>query len=245
MTFSAWHALPVYLSTSSLFWLAFTLAAYVVGARIQKLVKGNAIANPVLLAIFFIGATLRLTGVGYKTYFSGAQFIHFLLGPATVALAIPLVNNLHHIRKSIGPLFAALLAGSLTAAVSGYALVRLLGGTQEVAVSMMPKAATTPIAIGVAQATGGLPSLTAVLAIAGGVIAAVCIQKAMSWLRIKDWRAYGLAAGTAGSGIGTAQVIPLHEMAGAFAGLAVGLNGLMTSILVPFLLHVWPFAGRG
>ncbi len=245
MISSAWHILPVYLSTSSLFWLTFTLAAYALGVQIQKILKGNALANPVLLAILFIGVALRLTGVSYRTYFSGAQFIHFLLGPATVALAIPLVNNLHHIRRSLVPLLAALLAGSLTAAISGYALVRVLGGTREIALSMMPKAATTPIAIGVSQATGGIPSLTAVLAIAGGVIAAVSIQKLMSWLKIKDWRAYGLAAGTAGSGIGTAQVIPLHDIAGAFAGVAIGLNGLMTSILVPLLIHLWPAARHG
>ena len=242
---SAWHVLPVFLSTSPLFWLTYTLAAYTAGIRIQRWLKRNALANPVLLAILFIGATLKLTGVTYQTYFSGAQFIHFLLGPATVALAIPLVNHLHHIRRSLGPLLVALLAGSLVSAVSGYGLVRLLGGTEDVALSMMPKAATTPIAIGVAQNIGGIPSLTAVLAIAGGVIAAVFIQKLMSWFRIKDWRACGLAAGTAGSGIGAAQVIPLHDIAGAFAGVAIGLNGLMTSILVPLLVHLWPAARHG
>jgi putative effector of murein hydrolase len=245
MSPSEWHVLPVFLSTSPLLWLTFTLAAYVVGGRIQRWLKGNALANPVLLAIIFVGAALKWTGVPYQTYFSGAQFIHFLLGPATVALAVPLVNNLHHIRQSLGPLLVALLAGSLASAVSGYGLVRLLGGTQEVALSMMPKAATTPIAIGVAQAVGGLPSLTAVLAIAGGVIAAISIQKLMSWFRIEDWRASGLAAGTAGSGIGAAQVIPLHDIAGAFAGVAIGLNGLMTSILVPLLAHLLPAAKHG
>lgn len=245
MNLQTWHVLPVFLSTSSLFWLTFTLAAYRLGVRIQRALKGNPLANPVLLAIVFIGITLKLTGVNYRTYFSGAQFIHFLLGPATVALAIPLVNNLHHIRRSLGPLLIALLAGSLASSISGYMLVRILGGSPDVALSMMPKAATTPIAIGVAQTIGGLPSLTAVLAIAGGVIAAVSIQKTMALLKIKDWRAYGLAAGTAGSGIGTAQVVPLHDLAGAFAGVAIGLNGLMTSILVPFLLHLWPGAKHG
>lgn len=245
MNLSAWHSLSVFLSTYSLFWLTFTLAAYMAGVQIQKWLKRNALANPVLLAILFIGATLKLTGVTYQTYFSGAQFIHFLLGPATVALAIPLVNHLHHIKRSLGPLLVALLSGSVVSALSGYGLVRLLGGTEEIALSMMPKAATTPIAIGVAQTIGGIPSLTAVLAIAGGVIAAVSIQKLMSWLRIKDWRACGLAAGTAGSGIGAAQVIPLHDVAGAFAGVAIGLNGLMTSILVPLLVHLWPAARHG
>lgn len=185
MKSSAWHVLPVFLSTSSLFWLTFTLAAYVLGVQIQKRLQGNALANPVLLAILVIGVALKLTGVSYQTYFSGAQFIHFLLGPATVALAIPLVNNLSHIRRSLAPLLAALLAGSLVSIISGYALVRLFGGSRDVALAMMPKAATTPIAIGVAQATGGIPSLTAVLAIAGGVIAAVCIQQLMSRLKIK------------------------------------------------------------
>ncbi len=231
-----------FLPVSSLLFLTLTVAVYVFSSALQRKLNSHPLANPVLLSIILIGALLKLTGTSYATYFSGAQFIHFLLGPATVALAIPLVNSLNHIRRSLRGLLPALLAGSLVSAVSGYALVRLCGGTREVALSMMPKAATTPIAIGVAQANGGLPSLTAVLAIAGGILVAVSIRAVMRLARITDWRPYGLAAGTAGSGIGAAEVIPMHDIAGAFAGLAIGLNGLITSLAVPLLVALFRHA---
>ncbi len=234
-------AFRAFLPASSLFSLALTLGAYVFSAEIQRRLRGNPLANPVLLSILLIGVVLKFSGTSYQTYFSGAQFIHFLLGPATVALAVPLVNSIDHIRRSLRGLLPALLTGALVSALSGYGLVRLCGGTREVALSMMPKAATTPIAIGVAQANGGLPSLTAVLAIAGGILVAVSIQTVMRVARITDWRPYGLAAGTAGSGIGAAEVIPMHEVAGAFAGLAIGLNGLITSLAVPLLLGLARF----
>jgi putative effector of murein hydrolase len=233
--FHPWNSLRVFLPASSLFALTLTLAAWLIGVWIQRRLRGLPLANPVLIAIVLIGAVLRLTHTSYSTYFQGAQFIHFLLGPATVALAIPLVRNIHQIRRSLPALGPALILGSLLSAVFGYLLVRLGGGTREVALSMLPKAATTPIAIGVARNIGGIPALTAVFAIAGGIIAAVSIETLLRFIRVDDWRAAGLAAGTAGSGIGAAEVLRRSEVAGAFAGMAIGLNGLLTSILCPLI----------
>jgi len=235
INFHPWTSLRVFLPASSLFALTLTLAAWLIGVFIQRRLRDSPFANPVLIAIILIGVTLRLAHTSYTTYFEGAQFIHFLLGPATVALAIPLVRNMDHIRKSLRAMGPALLVGSLLSALSGYMLVRVCGGTREIALSMLPKAATTPIAIGVAQTVGGIPSLTAVLAIAGGILVAVGIEALLKFLRITDWRAVGLAAGTAGSGIGAAEVIRKSEVAGAFAGMAIGLNGLLTSILSPLI----------
>jgi putative effector of murein hydrolase len=229
-----WHGLGASLGVTPLFALVLTIGAYVVGAEIQRRIK-NAIANPVLFAIIVVGIVLRLMHISYEQYFAGAQFLHFLLGPATVALAIPMVRTLEHIRKSLGPMLAALVAGAVVGAVSGYGIVRALGGSQVVAMSMMPKSLTTPIAMGVAQGVGGIPSLTAVLAIAGGILVAVCIDTTLERLKIEDWRAVGLSAGTAGSGIGASQVIPQHPIAAAFAGVALGANGLITATLAPVL----------
>jgi putative effector of murein hydrolase len=233
LNFHPWNLLRVFLPVSSLFALTLTVGAWLLGVWIQKRLRGLPLANPVLLAIVMIGVVLRVSHTSYATYFEGAQFIHFLLGPATVALAIPLVQNKALIRKSLGAMGPALLAGAVLSAVAGYALVRVCGGTREVALSMMPKAATTPIAIGVAQTVGGIPALTAVLAIAGGILVAVGIEVTLKLLRIKDWRAWGLAAGTAGSGIGAAEVLRMSDVAGAFAGMAIGLTGLVTSIVCP------------
>lgn len=219
-----------------LFALALTVGAYLLGVAVQRRL-GSAAANPVLIAIVLIGLTLKALHLSYDTYFSGAQFIHFLLGPATVALAIPLVRSLEHMRRSLWPMLAALLGGAVVGMVSGYGLVRLLGGSQVVALSMLPKSLTTPIAIGVSQAVGGVPSLTAVLAIAGGILVAIGIDPVLRMTRVQDPGPRGLGAGTAGSGIGASRVIPEHPVAAAFAGVAIGANGFFTAVLAPVVAH--------
>jgi putative effector of murein hydrolase len=218
-----------------LFAMALTLGSYLLGIQLQRRTR-SPLANPVLVAIVLIGVTLRLLHISYATYFSGAQFIHFLLGPATVALAIPLVRSLEHMRRRLWPMFAALLGGSLVGMLSGYGLVRLLGGSQLVALSMLPKSLTTPIAIGIAENIGGNPSLTAVLAIAGGILVAIGMDHVLGWMKITEPSARGLAAGTAGSGIGAARVIPQHSLSAAFAGVAIGANGCITAVLAPVIV---------
>ncbi len=227
------------LSQSPLLWLAATLAAYQAGRMIQRACRGTPLANPVLIAVLLVAMLVVTTGTPYATYFAGAQFINFLLGPATVALAIPLARNLGRIRHSLPALGPALLVGSLTAIVSGVTIVSVLGGSRAVALSMAPKAATTPIAMAVSQQIGGGPPLTAALAIIGGITAAIIGDKLLRRLRIADWRSHGLAAGVAGSGIAAAQVAPRDETAAAFAALGLGLNGLTTALLVPLLATLW------
>lgn len=223
--------------STPLYALTLTVAAYLLGVAVQNRVR-SAIANPTLIAIVLIGIVLRLTHTSYAGYFAGAQFLHFLLGPATVALAVPLVRSIEHIRRSLWPMTAALFAGAVVGAVSGYGIVRLLGGSTTVALSMLPKSLTTPIAIGVSQTIGGVPSLTAVLAIAGGILVAVSIDL-VRVLRVNDPAAIGLAAGTAGSGIGASRVIPKHPLSAAFAAIAIGLNGLITAVLAPVLVKLF------
>jgi len=218
-----------------LFAIVLTLGTYLFGVEIEKRLR-NPLANPVLIAIVLIGVTLRLLHLSYQDYFTGAQFIHFLLGPATVALAIPMVRALEHIRRGFWPLVSALLAGCIVGIATGYGLVRLLGGSQEVALSMAPKSLTTPIAIAVSASIGGIPSLSAVLAILGGILVAISIDPVLGWLKIDEPSAKGLAAGTAGSGIGASRVIPQHTLSAAFAGVAIGANGILTAVLAPLLM---------
>jgi putative effector of murein hydrolase len=228
------------MATTPLLWLAVTLAAYVLGQMVQRACKGSPLANPVLIAIVVVAALLEGTGTSYATYFAGAQFIHFLLGPVTVALAVPLARNLGHVRRSFPGVGLALLAGSLTSALSGVLVVWLLGGDRAVAFSMAPKAVTTPIALALAQEAGGVPALTAALAIAGGIVAAIVGQTMLRWLRVDDWRAHGLAAGVAGSGVAAAAIAPLSGVAAAFAAIGIGLNGLLTAVVVPLFALLWP-----
>ena len=221
-------------------WLAVTITAYALGQMVQRMCRGAPLANPVLIAILAVSVLLEATGTPYPHYFAGAQFIQFLLGPATVALAVPLALNLNHVRRSFPEVGLALLAGSLTSALSGVAVVGWLGGGRVVALSMAPKAVTTPIALSLSAEIGGVPALTAALAIAGGIIAAIVGQTMLRWLRVDDWRAHGLAAGVAGSGVAAAQVAPLSGLAAAFAALGIGLNGLLTAALVPLVAMLWP-----
>jgi putative effector of murein hydrolase len=227
------------LATTPLLWLAATIVAYAFGQIIQRACRNSPLAHPVLIAIAAVAVLLESTGTPYATYFAGAQFINFLLGPATVALAVPLAANLRHVRRSFHGVGLALLAGSLTSTVSGVAVVWLLGGDRATAFSMAPKGVTTPIALALAQEAGGLPALTAALAIAGGIVAAVVGGTVLRWLRVDDWRAHGFAAGVAGSGVAAAQVAPLNGLAAAFAALRIGLNGLLTAVIVPLLGLLW------
>ena len=220
-----------------LFLLTFTIGAYLCGVALERR-TGSSLANPTLVAIVAAGLLMRVTDVSYLEYARGLSLLSFLLGPATVALAIPLARSLSHLRKSLAPTLIALLAGSLTGAISAYALVRMLGGSRLIAVTMMPKSLTTPIALGVSQNLGGLPSLTAVFAIIAGILTAVALPAMRRVLRVNDEAATGLAAGTAGSGIATARAIAMGPLAAAFAGVAIGANGLFTALLAPLLERV-------
>ena len=228
----------VYLETTPLLGLAATLLVFRGAMEVARLARGHALANPVLIAIVVLSCLLLATGTPYSAYFQGAQYVHFLLGPATVALALPMYANLSRIRRSAHAILPAILAGSVVAAASAMLLARLLGAPREIVLSLAPKSVTTPIAMGVAEQIGGNPSLAAIFVLITGLTAGVLIGPVMKLVRVKDWRAQGLAAGTAGHGLATARMLLLSETAGAFGGLAIGLNGVITAILVPLLAGV-------
>jgi predicted murein hydrolase (TIGR00659 family) len=232
----------VYLETTPLLGLAATLLVYRGALELARLFRGHALANPVLIAILALALLLEATGTPYAAYFQGAQYVHFLLGPATVALAVPMHANLRRIRASARAILPAILAGSLVAAASAMVLARLLGAPRAVVLSLAPKSVTTPIAMGVAEQIGGQPSLAAVFVLITGLVAGVLVGPALRLIRVTDWRAQGLAAGTAGHGLATARMLLVSETAGAFGGLAIGLNGVITAILVPLLAGL--LAGR-
>ena len=227
----------VYLSASPLLGLTLTLLAYQAAVWIFRRSGQRAWANPVLIAIVLITIFLSATGTPYLRYFEGAQFVHFLLGPATVALAIPLFAQWQRLRRLAFPLLVALLAGSATAAFSAVFVARALGASTATVYSLAPKSVTTPIAMGVAEQIGGLPSLTAVLVILTGIIGAIGFPTLFRLVRIRDHAAQGFAVGLAAHGLGTARAFMVSEEMGAFSALAMGLNGLLTAVLLPLLLH--------
>jgi predicted murein hydrolase (TIGR00659 family) len=228
-----------YLATEPLLWLTATLAAYALGDALSQKARRAPIVNPVLIAVALLAAVLHFTKTPYAAYFDGAQFVHFLLGPATVALALPLWDNRTRMRRAAIPIIAGLIAGSSVAIASALAIAHIMGIEGAVLASLAPKSATAPVAIGISENIGGLPTLTAVLVILTGITGAVIATPLLNLLRLKDWRARGFAVGVAAHGIGTARAFHVHPTAGAFAGLGMGLNAVLTALIAPYILALF------
>lgn len=229
-------SLWVYLSATPLFWLTATLIVWLVANAAARKANGHPLVNPVLISVVVIGTGLTLGGVAYPAYFEGAQFIHFLLGPATVALAVPLVRQIKLVAANLLPMLAALAAGSVTAVLSVLALGALFGFPETLTVSMAPKSSTAGVAMAISKGLGGDPGLTAVFVILTGITGAVIVTGLMNRLRITDYAARGFAAGLASHGIGTARAFQVDPVAGLFAGIAMALNALVTALIVPLFL---------
>lgn len=225
----------VYLSASPLLGLTMTLCAYLAAQRVFAWSGGSPLANPVAIAIGLVALVLWVSGMSYSRYFAGAQFVHFLLGPATVALAVPLVRQWPRLRRSFLLLACALLAGCVTAIVSALSIALLLGATPELAATLAPKSATSPIAMAVSERLGGIPSFTAALVAGTGILGAIAAPYVFGVLRIGSPAARGFAMGLAAHGIGTARAFQVSAEMGAFAGLAMGLNGAATALVAPWL----------
>jgi predicted murein hydrolase (TIGR00659 family) len=228
-----------YLREGPLLWLTATLIAYLIGDALFRVSGRNPLVNPVLVAMVILGAVLWATATPYATYFEGAQFVHFMLGPATVALAGPLYTNLHHVRRTLLPMTGALIVGSVTAVASALWIAQALSVEGATLASLAPKSTTAPVAIGIAEQLGGLPTLTAALVIITGIIGAVVVTPLMNALRITDWRARGFSVGVAAHGIGTARAFQVNDTAGAFAGIGMGLNALLTALIAPYVLSLF------
>lgn len=228
----------VYLAASPLLWLTATLVCYLIAMRLFRLSGGNPLVNPVAIAVALLIGLLVVTGTPYDTYFDGAQFVHFLLGPATVALAIPLYRQRARLRALAVPIVSALLTGVLTAALSAVWLGSLFGADAATLVSLAPKSVTTPVAMGISEKLGGIPALTAVLVVTTGIIGAVAGTGLLRVLRCRDDAVMGFALGLAAHGVGTARAFQVNGTMGAFAGLAMALSALATALLLPPVLGV-------
>ena len=226
---------------SPLFGIALTLAAYQAARWLWRRSGQHSLTNPVLVAILLVVVVLLVTGIDYDDYFRGGQYISFLLGPATVALALPLHRQAPHIRRSALPILVCLVSGAVSAVAVAIVVTKALGGSDQLALTMAPKSATTPIAIALAQSSGGLPALTAVLTVLTGVLGAVAAPRVLSLLGVHDPRVRGFAIGMSSHGIGTARAFHESPLTGAFSGLAMALNSLATAVVLPVLLATCPW----
>lgn len=233
----------VYLSATPLFGLTATLVVYVLAQALYTRLHQAAWANPVLWTVVVLASLLTLTGVDYPTYFSGAQFIHFLLGPAVVALAWPLWERRHELQQRWKALLVAAVVGGVAASGSAVALGWAVGLPSDVLLSLAPKSVTAPVAMGIADKIGGIPALAAVFAVITGMVGALSGKALLDWLKIATtplgWMARGFALGTAAHGIGAAHALQVNDDAGAYAGLALGLQVVLASLLMPLLF--WLF----
>ncbi len=225
----------VYLQTTPLLGLVATLLAWELASQISRVFRGHVLANPMLISIVLLASLLVATGTPYRVYFEGGQYVQFLLGPATVALAVPMHANLRRIRRSAGAIVPSLIAGSTLGTITAVLIAHVMGASRTVVLALAPKSVTTPIAMGIAEQIGAPPSLTATFVLITGLVAVMIGPTVMRLLSVMDLRAQGLAGGTAGHGLATARLLMVGEMAGAFAGLAIGLNGLFTPVMVPII----------
>lgn len=230
------NPLWVYLAASPLLGLTLTLCGYGIAHWIYTRCKFSPFANPVAIAIALISAALAAIGMSYRDYFAGAQFVHFLLGPATVALAIPLARQMPRFRRFALPLALGLAAGCVVAMVSAVGIVMLMDGGAQMAASIGPKSATSPIAMAISERMGGIPSLTAVLVISTGIFGSISARYWFDLLRIDSDEARGFALGVTSHGIGTARAFQISPQMGAFAGLGMGVNAILTALIAPWLL---------
>jgi len=240
MSLAGLDQLWVYLSGNPLLSLLATLVAFYLATHINRLLGRSPFAHPVLVAIALLIAFLLLTGIDYATYFEGAQFIHFLLGPATVALAIPLFDHRERVRRMLVPILVACLSGIITAVSSTLGLALLLGAQKPVLLSLAPRSVTSPIAMGIAEQIGGIPSLAAALVLLTGSVGCALGPWILKTLRIDDPSVKGFTMGLAAHGFGTAQCFAsMGAMAGAFAGLAMGLTGMLTAFILPLIVRLF------
>lgn len=223
----------VYLSATPLFGLTATLSVYVLAQMAYQSSGQAPWANPVLWSVLTLAALLLITRTPYPTFFSGAQFIHFLLGPAVVALGWPLWQRRAELRARALPLLAAALAGGAVAAGSAVAIGWALGLPPAVLASLAPKSVTAPVAMGIAEQLGGIPALAAVFAVLTGLVGALSAKPLFDRLGIAPMAVRGFALGTASHGIGAARAMQVHPDAGAYAGLALGLQVLLAALLLP------------
>lgn len=220
--------------------LALTLAAYAAGISIHRLSGGNVLLNPLLLAVAIVVGVLAAFKLPYASYYAATAPIHFFIGPAVVALAVPLYRQIERIRRNPGAVLLGIALGSCAAVSTALSLISAMGASWLATASMAPKSVTTPVAMAIAAEIGGVPAVTAAIVVLTGIVGYAFGPAVLNWLGIHDPLARGLAYGTAAHIMGTAKAAQESEEAAAVAGLAMAANAMATAIVLPL---AWPLIG--
>jgi len=232
------YSIWVYLQAEPLFWLTLTIGSYLIADFIYRKSNLFPLLNPVAISVLIVSLTLVSFNIDYERYFDGAKFIHFLLGPATVALAIPIYKKWDLIISNSKAIFLSLMAGSIFAILITFSLSSYLELKDELILSLLPRSVTAPIAMGISEIIGGIPSLTAIITLITGIIGASLGVFVFDLMKLKKMEARGFSLGLASHGVGTARAMSRDKNAGVFAAVGMGLSGLITSIIIPLFLKL-------
>lgn len=224
--------------TMPLLYVGLTCAIYSAAVAISRRSGGHPLANPVLLSVGLLIAVLSLANVDYRDYFANVQLIHFLLGPAVVALAVPLFRHHQKVRHAALPILGGVICGSIAGTATTLAICFAVGLDGATAASLSTKSVTAPVAMGIAEQIGGAPSLAAVFAVLTGMCGAALGPWLLSRFKIQSAMERGLAMGTTSHGQGAARSLQESDEAGAFAGMAMGMTAIAMAVMLPMLARL-------
>lgn len=222
---------------SEIFDLALVVGTYIAATILYKKTHLN-VLHPLLTSIFVIIVILEFLDIEYASFQQGSHLIHFMLGPSVVALGYVLFEQMKYLKGNVVSILTSVFVGAIVGIISVIVIGKLMGADQSLIATLQPKSVTTPIAMGISEKNGGIPSLTAVIVVAVGIFGSIVGPAVMKVLGIESRIAKGLALGASSHGVGTAAAIQLGAVEGALSGLAIGLMGIMTAILVPVISYL-------
>lgn len=225
------------LLTSTEFILLLIFSSFLLGQWIFKRTR-IAIFHPLIISIGLIIGFLKLTGIEYETFSRGAEFVSFMLGPSIVALGYVLYSQMQYLKGNVFSIMLSVFIGSVVGIMSVIILAKITGADQVLVHSLEPKSVTTAIAISIAEQTGGNVSLTAVIVVFCGILGSIIGPPILKLIGIKSSVAKGLALGAASHSVGTAKAMEMGLIEGALSGLAIGLMGVMTALLIPIIHQI-------
>lgn len=223
---------------TDVFLLCLVMGTFLLGILIYKKTKIT-LLQPLLISIIIIIPFLKLTGIEYKTFFEHTKLLNFMLGPSVVALGYVLYEQIEQIKGNVLSMLVAVLSGSIVGIVTVVLIAKLFGADKVLLASLAPKSVTTPIAISLAEQSGGAPSLAVAFVVICGVFGGVVGPIVLRRIGIKSKFASGLAMGSASHALGTARAMEMGAVEGAISGLAIGVMGIITSLLIPFAKYLF------
>lgn len=234
-------AMAASLTLPGAFWLAATLIAYVIGLYVNRRCYGHPVSHPLIITALLVGCMLGVTHTPVPTYQTSAQLLHWLLGPVTVALALPIYRQWTQLKHYGWRLIASISAGGIVAPILAWLSLWLLSAPTAMQLTMLAKSITTPLAMEATQQIGGIPALAAVFVIVTGIVGAIVSGWVFSVFNVKNRDAQGIALGTVAHAVGTAKAIHMGEDVAAMATLGLCINGILTALVLPLLYSLMSF----